>query len=87
MASSILEAGQGHLFAGLKRSKERKQLVIVFLEQRIEFVIVAPCALEAESQKDVGGGFGYVRKNLGPLAFNIPLVPLIDPMPQVHGGD
>ena len=60
VASAIFEAGQGHLLAGLKRSKERKQLVIVFLEQRIEFVIVAPRALEAESEEGVRGGFGQV---------------------------
>ena len=50
-------------------------------------MVVAAGALEALGEEHIGRRLGQIVENLPPLPLDIPLVPLIDPVPQEHRGD
>ena len=50
-------------------------------------MIVAAGTFQSLCQKHVRRRLGDVAEDLLPLGFDIPLIPLIDPVPQIHRSD
>ena len=48
-------------------------------------MVMAACALQPLGQKHVSSRLSHIAKDFLPLAFDVSLVPLINPVPQIHG--
>ena len=66
--------------------EECAKLEVVLLQEGVIFVIMATGALEAESEKHVGGGIGDFCEDEVPLAAGITIVVFVDPVSEESSG-
>ena len=83
---ALRRRGERHVIAPEHGGKEGFQTEIIFLQDRIELVIVASRAAETQPQKHLARGVSDIRQNDLPLAAHIALVPLVNRVPQIRRG-
>ena len=81
----LLRRGEQEIIARLDRREERLQAVVIFLENRIELVIVAACALHAEAEENIRGHVRDVVQDVRPLPGHIAVVVFVNAVPEKRG--
>ena len=76
----------GRSSRGKQRGEERLEPVVVFLEDRIELVIVAAGTADAQAKENVAGHVGEVVLDRMPLFHDVALVVFVDPEPEEARG-
>ena len=79
--------GEDEVFAREERGEEGLEAVVILLEERVELVVVATRALEADAEERVGARVRDVFENALPLAAHVAVVPLVNAGAEVAGGD
>ncbi len=70
----------GDIVAWFDGCEEGLELIVILLEDGIEFVIVASSAREAHPEEDFAGDIGQVIEDVVPLGTDVSLVVFIDPV-------
>ena len=76
---------QRQVVARQERSEKRLEPVIVLLQDRVELVIVAAGAADAQPEEDLARDVGDVIQDVGPLPAHVALVVFVGPEPEVAG--
>ena len=61
--------------------------VLVPLCDGIKFVVVTPRTLQAQPEQRVAGQIRHIGLHLRPLRLDVPLVVLLDAVPEIHRRD
>ena len=83
----FVRGGRRQVLARQERCEERLEPVIVFLEDRVELVVVASGAADAQPEEDLARDVGDVVEDVGPLPRHVALVVLVGSQPEVAGRD
>ena len=68
------------IVAGFDGCEEGLELIVVLLEDGVEFVIVASSAGESHTEEDFAGDIGQIIEDVVPLGTDVALVVFIDPV-------
>ena len=78
--------GEDEVFAREERGEEGLEAVVILVEKRVELVVVATRALEADAEERVRRSVRDVFKDALPLAAHVAVVPLVNAGAEVAGG-
>ena len=78
--------GEHEVFAWEERGEEGLEPIVILLEERVELVVVATRALEADAKERVRRGVRDVFEDALPLTAHVAVVPLVNAGAEVAGG-